>query len=89
MREIVFCSGGHAKVLNDALTGSWVNLVALVDNRELDSPFVGVPVLHGEPGLQTWLTQYAGTAGLMFAVAIGGDVEPTGWHCLPRSNDWG
>ena len=63
---------GQAKVLNEALFGTDFRLVALVDNRDVPSPFPGVPVLKGEAGLDSWLYLRGGGNGLFAAVAVGG-----------------
>lgn len=63
---------GQAKVLSEALYGTDFRLVALVDNREVISPFTGVPVLMGESGLDAWLERRGGARGLFAAVAVGG-----------------
>jgi sugar O-acyltransferase (sialic acid O-acetyltransferase NeuD family) len=72
MPEIVFWGAtGQAKVLYEALHGSGVTVVAFVDQRELTSPILGVPVLHGDTGLQAWLAHHP-ASNLLFAVAVGG-----------------
>lgn len=63
---------GQAKVLREALFGTDFKLVALVDNRDLDSPISGVPLLNGEAGLDVWLNKRGGSKGLFAAVAVGG-----------------
>lgn len=73
MREVVFWGAtGQAKVLHEALNGTDLRLVALVDNRIVPSPFVDVPVLLGEAGLDVWLSQRGDTKKLLAAVAVGG-----------------
>lgn len=73
MSEIVFWGAtGQAKVLSEALSGTDFRLVALVDNRDVSSPFSGVPVLKGEAGLDAWLDRRGGGNGLLAAVAVGG-----------------
>lgn len=72
MSEIVLWGAtGQAKVLCEALHGSEITVVALVDQRELTSPIAGVPVLHGDAGLQAWLAHHP-ASNLLFAVAVGG-----------------
>jgi sugar O-acyltransferase (sialic acid O-acetyltransferase NeuD family) len=73
MREILFWGAtGQARVLHEALCGD-AKLVALVDNNcQLDSSALGVPLLHGEKGLDDWLRQRCSSAELLYAVAVGG-----------------
>jgi sugar O-acyltransferase (sialic acid O-acetyltransferase NeuD family) len=72
MKDLLFWgASGQAKVLNEAIAGTDWRLVALVDRRPLSWP--GLPVLQGEAGLQAWLAERGGAAGLHGAVAIGGD----------------
>lgn len=73
MNEVVFWGAtGQAKVLNEALSGTDFRLMALVDNRDVISPFSNVPVLKGEIGLDAWLEKRGGGEGLFAAVAVGG-----------------
>lgn len=73
MNEVVFWGAtGQAKVLNEALLGADYRLVALVDNRDVVSPFPSIPLLKGEAGLDAWLDRRGGAKGLFAAVAIGG-----------------
>ncbi len=73
MSDVVFWGAtGQAKVLYEALSGTDFQLVALIDNRDVISPFSGVPVLKGEAGLDAWLDQRGGGQGLFAVVAIGG-----------------
>ena len=73
MNEVVFWGAtGQAKVLNEALSETDFRLVALVDNRDVISPFPNVPVLKGEVGLDAWLEKRGGGEGLFAAVAVGG-----------------
>lgn len=73
MRDVIFWgASGQAKVLHEALAGSDLQLVALVDNRDVPSPFPGIPVIHGEAGLNDWLQHRRGAGVLHFCVAIGG-----------------
>lgn len=73
MNEVVFWGAtGQAKVLSEALCGTDYRLVALVDNRNVDSPFPSIPVLNGEAGLDAWLDQRDGREGLFAVVAVGG-----------------
>jgi len=71
--EVVFWgASGQAKVLNEAISGTDLRLVALVDNHEVASPFQGVPVLKGVVELEAWLGKRGGGKGLFAAIAIGG-----------------
>lgn len=73
MSEVLFWGAtGQAKVLSEALSGADFRLVALVDNRDVMSPFEGVPVLIGASGLDAWLDQRGGARGLFAAIAVGG-----------------
>jgi sugar O-acyltransferase (sialic acid O-acetyltransferase NeuD family) len=73
MPEIVLWGAtGQAKVLSEALVATGVEVVAIVDNRELQSPVAGVPVLTGETGLDAWLARREKVSELLFAVAVGG-----------------
>lgn len=71
-RPLILWGGtGQAKVLNELIQGSDLEVVAIVDNREVSSPVEGVPMLHGVEGLDAWLKDrdFDGCA----AIAIGGD----------------
>lgn len=73
MREILFWGAtGQAKVLHEAIYGTNICLVALIDNRPLPSPIPGMPLLNGEAGLDAWLAQRGGSNNLYAAVAVGG-----------------
>lgn len=73
MNEVVLWGAtGQAKVLSEALSGTDFRVVALVDNRDVISPFSGVPILKGEAGLDAWLDQRGSGKGLFAVVAIGG-----------------
>jgi sugar O-acyltransferase (sialic acid O-acetyltransferase NeuD family) len=73
MDSIIFWGAtGHAKVLLEALGGVALELVALVDNRQIPAPIAGVPVLHGEDALSGWLADRPDRDSLYFAVAVGG-----------------
>lgn len=74
-REVIFWGAkGHARVLNEALSGSNMTLVALVDNQPLVSPLPGIPVLLGRDGLENWLSERKGAPKPGFALAIGGSL---------------
>ena len=73
MSDVIFWGAtGQAKVLNEALSGTNFRLVALVDNRDIVSPFADIPVLRGKEGLDAWLDERGGIANVFGAVAIGG-----------------
>lgn len=77
MRDVVFWGAtGQAKVLNEAISGSEFNLAALIDNRDVVSPLLGVPVLKGAEGLSAWLKERSSSSDIYAVVAIGG----TGGH---------
>lgn len=73
-RAIVFWGAtGQAKVLHELIHGSPWRLVALVDNRDVPSPFPGIEVLRGEAGFDAWLERQGNRARpLAGAVAVGG-----------------
>ena len=73
MREVIFWGAtGQAKVLHEAIQGSDITLVALVDNREQPASSLGVPVMRGAAGLDAWLAHRGSVRGLHYAVAVGG-----------------
>lgn len=73
VREVLFWGAtGQAKVLHEAIQGTDTRLVVLVDNRELQPNLLGVQILHGEAGLDTWLAQRNNSADLYYMVAVGG-----------------
>jgi sugar O-acyltransferase (sialic acid O-acetyltransferase NeuD family) len=73
MRKVIFWgASGQAKVLHEALAGSDLKLVALVDNRDVPSPLPGIPVMRGEAGLKDWLRHHRTDGELHCCVAIGG-----------------
>ncbi len=73
MRELLLWGAtGQAKVLHEALLGTDLEVVALVDRRNVAPPLIGVTLLLGEDGLDAWLALRGGAVGLHYAVAIGG-----------------
>jgi sugar O-acyltransferase (sialic acid O-acetyltransferase NeuD family) len=73
-REVVFWGAtGHAKVLRELLRGNdGPRLVALFDNnRDIASPFEGVPLFHGREGFEAWLARQ-GRHDFACLAAIGG-----------------
>jgi sugar O-acyltransferase (sialic acid O-acetyltransferase NeuD family) len=73
VRELlIWGATGQAKVLYEALQGTDIKVIALVDKRDIASPLAGIPLLLGEGGLDAWLALRGGAAGLLYTVAIGG-----------------
>jgi hypothetical protein len=73
LRElIIWGATGQAKVLHEALWQSDVKIVALVDQRAIDTPWPEIPLLIGEDGFNAWLLSRAPISELFYAVAIGG-----------------
>lgn len=74
MKEIVFWGGtGQAKVLAEALDEKHWRIAAIIDERRIDSPLPGVPVLAGADGLRAFLAGHSSADPRHFAVAIGGE----------------
>ncbi len=73
MRPLVLWGGtGQAIVLEEFVPQLECEIIAIIDNdRELDSPFDGVPVFHDTNALTDFLDK-AGKTEACFAVAIGG-----------------
>ncbi|SHL95660.1 acetyltransferase [Rhizobacter sp. OV335] len=72
-RPIIFWGAtGQARVLHELIRDSAWQLVALVDNRVITSPFPGIEVLAGENGLDEWLSRAPITVPLVGTVAVGG-----------------
>lgn len=69
---VVWGAMGQAKVLHEALAGTAHRIVLLVDNRDLDSPLLGIPIVKGEVGLSEWLGNRSNSEELFGAVAVGG-----------------
>lgn len=73
MSPLIFWGAtGQAKVLREALSGNNVELIALFDNRDIPSPFPGIPVFQGERGFADWERIYGGEHPVRACVAIGG-----------------
>lgn len=63
---------GQAKVLYELI--GYSGLVALIDNRDIQSPIPGIPLYVGESGLRACLQDLQGKQKIeQYAVAIGGD----------------
>jgi sugar O-acyltransferase (sialic acid O-acetyltransferase NeuD family) len=58
--------------LNELVQGTDLEVVAIVDNRDLPPVVDGVPMLHGIEGLDAWLAGRDFSNGCA-AVAVGGD----------------
>lgn len=72
MRHVIFWGGtGQAKVLREALDDN-TTLLALFDNRDIESPFHDVLLFHGASGLADWRAQNQGIRPVHACVAIGG-----------------
>lgn len=72
--DIIFWGAtGQARVLRELIEGTQFQLVALVDGRDIPSPFPGIPLLIGDAGLDRWLDRLAAGKLPAGAVAIGGD----------------
>lgn len=73
MTPVIFWGGtGQAKVLRDAMRIGDMILVAVFDNRAIQSPFPDVPIFHTETGFAQWEQQYSGSRPVQACVAIGG-----------------
>jgi sugar O-acyltransferase (sialic acid O-acetyltransferase NeuD family) len=73
MNRVIFWGAtGQAKVLRDALPSHDATLVALFDNRDIDSPFPDVPIFHGETGFLQWEQVVQDRGSIRSCVAIGG-----------------
>nr|WP_233843853.1 NeuD/PglB/VioB family sugar acetyltransferase [Dyella sp. 2HG41-7] len=72
MSVIFWGATGQAKVLREALPADRARLVALFDNRNIQSPFEDVPIFHGEPGFLDWEQTSPGHHQIHACVAIGG-----------------
>lgn len=70
---ILWGATGQAKVLHELIEGTEFRLAALVDNRDVPSPFDDIPLLAGLAGLDRWLADRpGGGSGIVGAVAVGG-----------------
>ena len=71
---IIWGSGGHAKVLADIIGLSGDHILALFDNRDVQSAVAGVPIYIGESGFRRWAEEHNSLVhSISGAVAIGGD----------------
>lgn len=73
MKRVIFWGAtGQARVLKDAMNSSTQELVAIFDNRKIESPFSGVPIYVGRDGFNNWLATQVNRRELHACVAIGG-----------------
>jgi sugar O-acyltransferase (sialic acid O-acetyltransferase NeuD family) len=69
---ILWGGTGQARVLREALLYKNYEVILIIDNRNIESPFSNIPIVHGETGLHKWISEnnYQNLYGL---AAIGGD----------------
>ncbi|MDX8378165.1 MAG: acetyltransferase [Mariprofundales bacterium] len=74
MQDVILWGGtGQAKVIYEALNVSMFNVVAIVDNKKLNSsPIKNIPLLYGMQELLIWLKHNETSSPVHFVVAIGG-----------------
>ncbi|MFC2254539.1 acetyltransferase [Labrys portucalensis] len=74
MTEAVLWGGtGHSRVLRELLGHLGITVAAVIDNREIESPFAGAETLRGIEGLRSWLHNRAKSSTVpCYALAIGG-----------------
>lgn len=71
---VLWGSAGQAKVLADVVALSGGRVIALFDNRDVQSALAGVPVFVGESGFRRWAEKISALdQPISGAVAIGGD----------------
>lgn len=63
---------GQARVLREAISSTDASVVALFDNREISSPFDGIPIYHGEAGFNDWVEGNDWSGPTLACVTIGG-----------------
>lgn len=68
---ILWGAAGHARVLAEALAGSF-EIGVIFDRREIESPIAGIEIRCGWDGFTEWRKENGGP-GWFFAIAIGGD----------------
>ena len=74
-RDLVLWGGtGHARVLHEAIMGGPLRIVAIFDERDIQTPIRGVPIYRGEASLRDWLSSRKrnGSGPATFTIAIGG-----------------
>ena len=69
---VIWGSAGHAKVLAALVALRGGKVLALFDNREVESALPGVPLYVGEAGYRRWLREAADVPRIHGLVAIGG-----------------
>lgn len=73
-RKIVLWGGtGQAIVLEEILSRTGYEILALFDNRAIHSPFTDIPIFYKEIGFKNWLKDHQ-NENLFFSVAIGGSL---------------
>ncbi len=69
---VLWGAAGHAKVLAEAVELVGGRVIALFDNRSVDSPLPNVPVFKGVEGFQAWLADLSDLPQISGLAAIGG-----------------
>ncbi len=73
MNHVIFWGAtGQARVLHDAMDSSSYKLVAIFDNRQIESPFPGVQLHVGREGFSVWKDKQSDSDNIQACVAIGG-----------------
>ena len=73
MKDVIFWGAtSQAQVLREAFAESEFRLVALFDNRPLQSPFADIPIYLGPEGLSSWLAEASSPDRIHACVAVGG-----------------
>ena len=72
-RYVLWGSAGHAKVLAGLIALRGGRVVALFDNREVQSSLAGVALYLGEAGFNRWADDTKSLASVIGLAAIGGD----------------
>ena len=74
MKDVIFWGAtSQAQVLREALAEAEFRLVALFDNRPLQSPFADIPIYLGPEGLSSWLAGASSLDCIHACVAVGGN----------------
>jgi len=74
MKNVIFWGAtSQAHVLREAIAESEFRLIALFDNRPLQSPFVDVPLFIGPEGFSSWLSGISSPESIHACVAVGGN----------------
>lgn len=76
---VIWGASGHAKVLIDLLTTRGDAVVALIDNRNVQSIILGVPLYIGSDGFMKWHAAQNRETEFSGVVAVG--------HCSPERMD--